>query len=119
MFRLLALAASILTTARIVYFRMLGWESPWWWAEVCAMIGAVILLWIGTQRMKRHSEVLAVGMLGGLLLLVHELPFVSMLLYGFIPEGRPYIDLLAMIPMLLCCALLFFALRGMMTDPVD
>ncbi|BDC50048.1 hypothetical protein F183_A23640 [Bryobacterales bacterium F-183] len=119
MYRMLALAASILTTARIVYFQMLGWESPWWWAEVCAVIGAVLLFWIGTQRIKQHSQMLGVGMLGGLLLLVHELPFVSRLLFGFIPEGRPMLELVAAIPMLLACALLYFALRGMISERVD
>ena len=119
MFRMLALAASILTSARIVYFQMLGWESSWWWADVCAVIGAVLLFWIGTQRMRHHSQVLGVGMLGGLLLLVHELPFAATMLYGFLPEGRPYVDLVAIVPMLLCCALLYFALRGMMSERVD
>lgn len=116
---MLALAASILTTARIVYFQMMGWQSPWWWAEVCAVIGAVLLFWIGTQRIKHHSQMLGVGMLGGLLLLVHELPFVFRLLFGFIPEQRPWIDLIAVIPMALACALLYFALRGMISERVD
>jgi cadmium resistance protein CadD (predicted permease) len=115
-FRKLALAASVLSTLRIVYFRMLGWEGLHGWAEICAMIGALILFWIGTQRMRRFIEVLAAGMLGSVLLLVHELPFVSMFLHGFLTTDRSFLELLAVIPMALCLALCYFALRGMVSD---
>jgi hypothetical protein len=115
-FRKLALAASVFSTARIVYFRMLGWEGLHGWPEICAMIGALVLFWIGTQRMRRFSEVLAVGMLGSTLLLVHELPFVSILLHGFLTPDRSWMELFAVIPMALCLAVCYFALRGMVSD---
>ena len=113
-FRMLALLAAILATARIVYYRMLGWNQELQgWPEVCAMIGALVLFWIATQRMRRPSEVRGTALLGSILLLVHELPFVSTMLNGFLRSDRSLFELIAVLPMALCLALAYFALRGM------
>jgi hypothetical protein len=119
LFRMLALAASLGVTARIVIFRMLGWEGPYRWREVCAMVGALLLFWVGTQRLRRRSELQMVGLLGALLLLVGELPFVSSLLFGFLQTSRPFVELLAVVPMGLSLALCYFALMGMVSERPD
>ncbi len=112
-FRMLALLTAIFATARIVFYRMLGrYQVLQGWPEICAMIGALVLFWIATQRMRRPSEVRGTALLGAVLLLVHELPFVSMMLNGFLRTDRSLFELLAVLPMALCLALAYFALRG-------
>jgi hypothetical protein len=113
-FRMLALFAATSAAARIVYYRMLGWNQELQgWPEICAMIGALVLFWIATQKMRRPSEVRGTALLGAVLLLVHELPFVSTMLNGFLRTDRSLLELLAVTPMALCLALAYFALRGM------
>ncbi len=111
---MLALFAATSAAARIVYYRMLGWNQELQgWPEICAMIGALVLFWIATQKMRRPSEVRGTALLGAVLLLVHELPFVSTMLNGFLRTDRSLLELLAVTPMALCLALAYFALRGM------
>lgn len=113
-FRMLALMTAVLATARIAYYRMLGWNQELQgWPEICAMIGALVLFWIATQKMRRPAEVRGTALLGAVLLLVHELPFVSVMLNGFLQTDRSFFELLAVVPMLLCLALAYFSLRGM------
>jgi hypothetical protein len=114
-FRTLALLTAIVATAKIVYYRMLGWQDLQGWPEICAMIGGLILFWIATQRMRRKVEVQAAGLLGALLLLVHELPFVSVLLHGFLQTDRSFVELAAAAPMILCLLLCLLALRGIVS----
>ena len=101
-FRTLALLTAILAAARIVFYRMLGWNQDLQgWPEICAMIGALALFWIATQTMRRPSEVRGTALLGSILLLVHELPFVSTMLNGFLQTDRSFFELLAVIPMVM------------------
>lgn len=119
MFRMLAVAAAIAVAARVVLFRMLAWERPHLWQEICATIGALILFWIGTQAIRRRSELQMTALLGALLLLVSELPFVSSHIFGFLQTDRPVLELLAVVPLALCLALCYFALVGMMSERPD
>ncbi len=113
---MLALITSIAATLRIVYYRMLGWEGLQGWPEICAMIGALLLFWIGTQRLRRKSEVQGIALLGSVLLLVHELPFVSVMLHGFLRTDRSFFELLAAIPMALCLFLAYVSLRAIVSE---
>jgi hypothetical protein len=118
-FRLLAIVASGSVLTRIVLFRMLGWENPHRWREICAMIGGLILFWIGTQKIRRRSDLQMTALLGALLLLVSELPFVSNHLFGFLQTDRSFLELFAVVPMGLCLLLCYFALLGMMSERPD
>ncbi len=118
-FRLLALAASLATTGRMVWFLLIGSHRGYPWEEVCAMIGALLLFWIGTQRQRRRSEVQGVGLLGAILLLVHELPFAGGLLFGFLRTDRSALELAAIVPMGLCLATCYFAMVGMVSGRPD
>lgn len=118
-FRLLAVITAVATPIRIVLFRMLGWENPHWWREVCAMVGALILFWVGTQKIRRRSDLQMTALLGALLLLVSELPFVSVHIFGFLQTDRSFLELFAVVPMGLCLLLCYFALLGMMSERAD